>query len=57
MEYQYEYVASESLEEEDPILGFNIFGLIGGFIKSRINSLKDPNFWIQKLGDKLKSQM
>ena len=55
--YQYEYVASESLEEEDPILGFNIFGLIGGFIKSRINSLKDPNFWIQKLGDKLKSQM
>ena len=55
--YQYEYIPSESFEEEDPILGFNILGLIGGWIKSRINSLKDPNFWIQKLGNKLKSQM
>ena len=55
--YPYEYVDDEPIEEEDPILGFNILGLIAGFIKSRINSLKDPNFWIQKLGNKLKSQM
>ena len=55
--YPYEYVDDEPIEVEDPILGFNILGLIAGFIKSRINSLKDPNFWIQKLGNKLKSQM
>jgi hypothetical protein len=57
IEYPYEYIKDESIEEEEPILGFNIGALIGGFIKSRINSLKDPNFWIQQIGKRLGNQI
>ena len=57
IEYPYEYIKDETIEYEEPILGFNILGLIGNFIKSRINSLKDPNFWIQQLGKRLANQM
>ena len=56
IEFPYEYIKDETIEEEDPVLG-NLWGLIGGFIKSRINSLKDPNFWIEKLGKKLHNQI
>ena len=57
IEYQYEYIKDEILEDEEPILGFNIMGLIQGFIQSRINSLKDPNFWIERFGKLLKNQI
>ena len=56
-EYPYEYVKDETIEEEEPILGLNFMGLISNFIKGRINSLKDPNFWIEKLGKKLSNQI
>ena len=56
IEYPYEYIKDESIEEEEPILGINIGGLISGFVKSRINTLKDPNFWIQQLGNRLSNQ-
>ncbi len=52
--YKYEYVPSESFEEEEPILGFNFLGLIIGFIKGRIiNTLKNPQFWISKIKEKM----
>ena len=57
IEYQYEYVDNESIEEQEPILGFNFWGLIAWFIKQRIHSLKDPNFWIQKLGNMARRQL
>ena len=57
IEYPYENIKDESIEEEEPILGINIGGLIGGFIKSRINTLKDPNFWIQQIGKRLGNQI
>ena len=56
-EYPYEYVKDETIEEEEPILSLNFMGLISNFIKGRINSLKDPNFWIEKLGKKLSNQI
>ncbi len=57
VEYPYEYIDNESIDEEEPVLGFNIMGLIAGFIKKRIHSLKNPNFWIEKIGNKLRSQL
>lgn len=32
-------------------------GLIAGFIKKRIHILKNPNYWIEKIGNKLRSQL
>ena len=57
VEYQYEYIENESIDEEEQVLGFNIMGLIAGFIKKRIHSLKNPNYWIEKIGNKLRSQL
>ena len=56
IEYPYEYIKDENIEDE-PILGIKMVGLITGFIKGRINSLKDPNFWINLLGKQLKNQI
>jgi len=55
--YKYEYIPSESFEEEEPNLSLNILGLIGGWIKSRINTLKDPQFWISKIKEKLGNEI
>ena len=57
IEYPYEYIDDESIEEKESILDFNLMGLIVGFIKKRIYSLKSQNFWIEKFGNKLWNQL